>query len=309
MVVQLSILVGNVDDLLARSYSRIEVWASTNEGGFYEEITASVATPATLDSAKPNTTFSLGGRLLRLSLNGQAEVSIDFSTVVQHWTATQVASRINEVVPGLASVVDERVRLTSSITGRLSSIAVTYCDAPDLGWVGIAPVLGKAARPALVAATYFYAFNDDAGRGSYRYKWRFSADGVTPISDFSKAVDGSTPPAVGTDKLSVAVARFIGADGVPQPTKLIVAAVSDPMSLSGFLVTGWTRVIETDESGFIQFALVRGLKVRVAIEGTKFVREFTVPDAATFDILQAMSDSPDSFTIQTTPALVTRRSF
>lgn len=309
MVVQLSILVGNVDALLDLGYTHAEVWMSSDDGLSYEEITASTAQAAVLESAAAATKFLLGGKLLKISVDGAAEVSILFSSVNAYWTPTQAANRINEVVPGLASVSGSKIVLTSPTTGRLSSIVITYSDALDLGWTGIGPEFGKEPRITLQSAVLSYLFSDLAGRGSFRYRWRFSAGGAAPISEFSKYVLGKTPPALAADKLSVATMYFVGLDGLPAKFKLIIAAVSDPMTITGKLMAGsLPYVVETDDQGFGQISLVRGAKVRVAIEGTNFVREFTVPNAATFDLLTVMAAAPDPYTIQAPPPFLVRRS-
>jgi hypothetical protein len=309
MVVQLSILVGNVADLLALGYTRIEVWQSRDDGNLYEEITAGAAQAARLESVEASNSFRLGGKLLKLSVDGAAEQSISFSALTEYWSPTQVANRINEVIPGLASVSGSKVVLTSPTTGRTSSIRVTYSDGIDLGWTDQPEVLGKDVRITLVGGTLSYTYTDLAGRDSYRYKWRFSGNGAAPISDFSEYVLGSAPPVLPSNQLSVCTVSFVGLDGRPQKRRVIVASLQDPSSISGKMVFDRTpKVFDSDDSGYLQFTLVRGLKVRVAIEGTSFVREFTVPNAASFDLLQAMTDAPDPYSVQTSPPFLIRRS-
>jgi hypothetical protein len=311
MVVQLSILVGNVVDLLGMGFTRIEVWASEDQGNSYFEITDGVAKLAVLDSDLPQNFFPLGGKLLKLSLNEAPEVSIPFSSVTPLWTPAQVVSRINEVIPGHATENAGKVRLTSATPGRTSTIRVTYSDCVELGWSDLPLVRGKDVRPTLVSDTYLYTHIDLAGRDSYRYKWRFSVNGSLPISDFSNPpVYGSVQDTVDSDSLSVAIGKFMGMDGKPQKTKLIVAAASTPYQYSSSLLMANSRplIVESDESGYFQMTLIRGLKVRVAVEGTAFVREFTVPSTPTFDILQAMADAPDPFTVEVPLPFLIRRS-
>lgn len=308
MVVQLSILVGNVEDLLGLGFTRIEVWASEDQGNSYFEITDGVAKLAVLDSALPQNFFPMGGKLLKLSFNEAPEVSIPFSSVTELWTPSQVANRINEVAPGHASVNAGAVRLTSSTPGRASSVRVTYSDCAELGWSELPFVKGKDVRPTLLTGVYQYLHTDLAGRDDYRYRWRFSVNGSPPISDFSETVYGKTPPTLSGGNMSVCVVRFVGLDGVPTQQKIIVSQISTPMTVAGYFVNSLPKVLESDPQGFMQFTLTRGAKVRVAIEGTNFVREFTVPDAATFDLLQAMSDAPDPFTVQVPLPFLVRRS-
>lgn len=308
MVVQLSILVGNVADLISLGYTRIEVHQSKDESNSFQEVTAPTVLPAILDSLVPATTFRMGGKLLKLRVNGAAEQAISFSTIIEFWTATQVMNRINEVIPSLASVSGGAVRLTSPTTGRASSVEITYNDAEDLGWIA-GSVYGKAVRITLVGGTLSYLFPDVAGISTDRYKWRFSANGALPVSGFSDVVSDQSAPAISSGNLSVGTAKFYGADGKPIKTRILVAVDSIPQSVVGVFVNGPQPItIDSTDDGFLQLTLIRGAKVRVAIEGTAYVREFVVPNAASFDLLTVMATATDPFTIQTTPPLLTRRS-
>lgn len=309
MVVQLTILVGNVDDLIGLGYSRIEIYQSTDQGNSFKEITDSVASAAEFDSLVAQTTFQMGGKLLKLKVNGGAEQSISFSSLIDFWTATQVANRINEVVGALASVVDTTtVRLTSNTLGRASSVEITYTDALDLfPTTGI--VYGKAARITLVGGTRIYTFPDVAGKDTDRYKWRFSANGVNPFSDYSAVVSGVVAPTLDAGSLAVATAQFFDSGGQPHKTRILVGMDSNPQqSGQAFLVQGPSKVVDSDDSGFLQVTLVRGTRCRVAIQGTSYVREFVVPDVASFDLMSVMATSPDPFTVQSVPPQLIRRS-
>lgn len=309
MSVQVPILVANADTLVSLGFTRVEVWQSKDDGNSFQEVTASVAAAAFLLSLPALTTFRMGGHQLRVKINGGSEQSISFDPGADTWTPAQVVSRINTVVAGLASLVGSQVQLTSPTTGRVSSLQVTYCDAHDL-FDGASPVVfGLAARPTLVTGTYVYTFPDVAGIATDRYQWRFSANGVNPISAFSKWVYGTSTPLIASNLLSVCAATFIDGAGQPLDTKVIISVLDVPQSIAGFLVSGSKALIyATDENGFMQFTLVRGAKVRAAVENTTFVREFVVPNTATFDLLAVMAAATDTFTIQTVPPLLIRRS-
>lgn len=308
MVVQLAILVGNVADLISLGYTRIEVHQSIDQGNTYQEITASALAAAILDSLPANTTFRMGGKLLKLKLNGGAELSITFSTLIDFWTTTQVVARINEVSPALASVgVGGKVRLTSGTLGRISSIEITYNDSNDLGWsAGI--VYGKSARPTLAGGTLSYLFPDVAGSATHLYKWRYSANGVSPISGFSGVVSNQSAPGIAAGDMSVGTAKFYGADGRPKKTRILVATDSIPQSVLGvFIVRDQPIVVDSDDDGFLQLTAIRGAKVRVAIEGTSYVREFVVPNTPAFDLLTVMATVTDPFTVQVPSPVLSRR--
>ncbi len=298
MVAQITIPAANVEDLLDLGFTRIEIWRSTDLGNLYSEITAASAQAAVLDSAVASTTYRMGGKLLKLKVSGGSERSISFSSVLDYWTPAQVVARINEVVASLASVVAGAVRLTAPTTGRASSILITYNDAADLGLAAGTLALGLAARPSLVSGTFVYVFSDVAGGSTDRYKWRFSANGADPVSEFSLRVLGELPP-VSSDLLSIATATFLGIDGRPQRRTAVFASQGSPQSIAGYFAGSAVPLTAmADEQGFLQVPLLRGARIRVGIEGTAFVRELTVPDDDTFDLLTAMAAAPDPFTVQ-----------
>lgn len=303
LVRSIAVPVGDPTALSNLGYTTIEVWESVDEGGSWHEVTASIPQHAFLDSSAFTNTLRVGGLGFSMSINGGVPVLFSFDgSVVQDWTAQQVADRINEVVSGLASVVGQKVRLTSPTAGRASTLLVTSDSTPLFG---AARSSGQDQR-LLLSDQNLYQYFDVVGSSTSRYKWRFSNDGVTPVSPFSVA--GLGQASVDPSKISVATATFVGMDGRPTQQSVLIAPVSAPMSVSG-VVAGSDRstVFTTDENGQLQVPLVRGLRVRVGIEGTSFVREFVVPDQPNFDLLQVMSAAPDTFTVQPTAPLLTRR--
>jgi hypothetical protein len=108
--------------------------------------------------------------------------------------------------------------------------------------------------------------------------------------------------------LSTCTANFIGLDGRPQKRSIVV--VSDQMQNIGGRVVGTQLplVAESDDFGHLELSLVQGMLVRVAIEGTAYVREFTVPSTPTFDLLSVMASAPDPFTVQIPLPFLNRRS-
>ena len=309
MVAQISIPVSNVSVLLGLGFTHIEVWNSKDEGANYQEITSNVAKPAKITSLAASSLFRMGGKLLTVKVNGGSSQDITFSSVLDYWTPTQVANRINEVIVGFASVIDNQVILTTSTTGRTSSIEIVYSDSDDLGFVAGQIGIGFDARILLVSGTFVYTYSDVVGLADYRYKWRFSSNGSNPISEFSERVLGSDPPISSID-VSIAMATFIGLDARPIKTKVIVTNSDDvPQNISGFVIgTQLPIVVESDKFGFVQIPMVIGSKVRVAIEGTAFVRDFTVPNTGTFDLLNVMASALDPYSVQQTVPFLIRRS-
>jgi hypothetical protein len=162
-------------------------------------------------------------------------------------------------------------------------------------------------RIPLVHDVFVYPYTDPTGEPETRYKWRFSANGLAPLSGFHGPISGVAPPLAGVD-LSTCTAQFIGLDGKPQKRRIVI--VSDQLLSLGGNLTGaeLPLIVDSDDFGYLQVSLVQGAVVRVAIEGTAFVREFTVPSTDTFDLLAVMAAAPDPFTVQVPLPFLNRRS-
>lgn len=308
MAVQLSIPVADSDSLISLGHDCVEIWQSTDDGDTYHRVTDVAAKAAEIKSAKAVTTFVMGNCLLKFILDGGVERSIQFDPLLQYWTPAQVVSTINSVVPGAAILEDDCVVLRSPTTGRASSVEVTYSDSPNLGFKAGTKIYGLNGHVPLVTGTYIYFHSDVVGPVGSRYRWRFSNSGANPISDFSNYVLGTAGPALDASKVSVCSARFVGVDGVPVKTKIVVGMDQGPTSSGALTIVGnQTRVFESGDDGFLIFTLTRNTKVRVAIEGTYLVREIVVPNAPYFDLLAALSTATDPFTVQSVPPYLIRR--
>jgi len=306
MAAQITIPVSNVLTLLETGFSVIEVQQSKDSGNSYHAVTASSPDSAFLDSALPNTLYRMGSKVLKFVLDGGQEQVVSFGSVLDFWTASQVAGRINEISPTTAFVVNGRVRLGSPTTGRGSSVVITYCDATDLGWFVGDLAHGHDQHLILIEGTLVYTYLDIAGAIGDLYRWRFSNDGIIPFTEYATRVEGTAPSSA--SPTSIATAFFVGLDGKPRQRSILIVGSALPQLISGF-ITGDEAplIVKSDELGFLQVPLVRGSVVRVAIEGTALVREFTVPNVDTFDLMTALSTAPDPFTVQIPAPLLTRR--
>ena len=133
----------------------------------------------------------------------------------------------------------------------------------------------------------------------------------TPIEGFFKVTQDITQelPPLSDIALSHVHMRFVGADGIPQRQRIIVSPVMGLTQVGEYTVPqGRTLFFDADNTGTIDFSLVQGLRVIVAIEGSSLVREFVVPSTPTFDLLQTMAAAPDMFTVQVPAPFLIRRS-
>jgi hypothetical protein len=302
---EVHILLGRIDELRALGFSTIEVWRSDDSGNSFFEVTGPTLMPAVARAQPANTQYRLGGTSLEFLVDEQQYI-VSFDQAMPTWTPQQVVDRINQVSVGYASLSADGVpQITSEGLGRLASVEVTKCQSTDLGFA-LGVVRGVDVRLPLIAAQPLYLYTDLVADKYARYKWRISANGNDPVGLFSPVQDG-VAPAMDPSKISVALARFIDAMGRPQQRSVIVASEA-AFTANGYLVDGNSASVASDAEGFLQLPLLRGSKVRIGIEGTSVVRMITVPSAPSFDLIQALSEVPDSFTVMTVPPILTRRS-
>lgn len=171
-------------------------------------------------------------------------------------------------------------------------------------WVVAGVVADDLLGPNYDAQTQAFFFNDDAGQAGNWYR-------LIALTAAGLRSQPSTPfqPVAAPVPLAVATARFLGVNGAAQKTTVIIGAVGAQTLGGQILADDQPLVVSSDENGRLEVPLPRGAKVRVAIEGTAFIREFVVPNVAAFDLLAAMTEAPDSFSVQTVEPLVERRSF
>jgi hypothetical protein len=168
---------------------------------------------------------------------------------------------------------------------------------------------GQDGRMPLIDGTYLYSFYDIAASYQSYYKWRFSNNGSLPTSLFSNYVLGRDAAILDASNLSIAVHTFVDVEGRPNKTKVLVALEAGAQLIGTTMLTGGlTKEFQTDDQGFMAIPLVRGARVRVAIEGTNLVRTITIPNSPSFDIVQAISDTTDPLTVQQAPEYASRRS-
>lgn len=307
MVAQITVPVADVDNLISLGFDQIDIYRMSTSGA-YSPITATSSASAVAPSLPASTKFRMGGRTLGFSIDGAPEQLVTFGSVVEYWTPQQVSNRINDIIPGAASYIENTVYVTSPTSGRGSSVTTTTNNAPDIGFKIGVTYLGLDQSIPLVLSTYIYNYSDASGSPGDMYKWRFSNSGLAPTSNLYGPVYGTESISPGV-QVSIGTAIFVSIDGRPRKTSVIVVS-GDAPKVIGSVAVGYDRpmVYESDDSGFIQIPLVRGTTVRVGMENSTYIREIVVPNTPTFDLLQAMSTSPDPFTVQTTPPYLVRRS-
>jgi hypothetical protein len=296
----------------AELFDRIEVWKSPDESGVptaYVEITANDPTAARVDGSISGP-WNVSGQTLTVNLNNSDPINIAF-TGSNPISLQSVISQINTVFSEFASEVptdSNRIRLTSSVEGTQSIIELGGVAATTLG-LSTARTSGKGARLLISSSTENYEFQDLDGQASYWYKTRFLNSETGAVSSYSTPRKGGAGDTLLSGQVvlgSLAITDMLGQPVVgarvilvPNTTQLIDNGLG---TVYGIFQSVNRIELQTDTDGKASTSLVRGIKLKVFIEGTTFNREFTVPDTD-FDILQVAIDEPDPFTIVTAPPL------
>jgi len=104
-------------------------------------------------------------------------------------------------------------------------------------------------------------------------------------------------PLDGTDLCTVTT-YFVDLAGQPlRGLKVFVRNKFSPSIRSSKGVLGDNSTFTTDNTGLISMVLVREAEVTVSIEGTGIVRDITIPDSSTANLLTLMGSEQDLFTI------------
>lgn len=298
MAIRLSINVRDTAAVLA-SFTSIRVKRSTTgESGAYSLITAAAPAAAYLHASVAES-YSVVGKTLSILRDSHAQVDVLF-TGVGSLTAAQVATQVNAAVgTTIATVESSALRLTSTITGTASKLEILASSAASaFGWLGGIRAIGFDAYIPIQAGITLYEYTDNDGDEDYYYKVSYINSLNGQISGDSSAFLGSAATLVDTSGLSIATIDLVDARGIAVPAqKISFLSVHEPFVAEGFQIA-LTRdpiTITTDNLGHAEVALVRGLRVKVVIEGTSLIRDIVVPDETTFDLLTAMAAAPDPF--------------
>ena len=320
-IVQLQILVKREDyeDL----FDQIEVWRSRSSiRGPYEELTADRWRTARLPKlAGDRPTAPVIGRYvtvvgLALQLRvGEADDLVVTFTGTDPLTFSEVATQITaQGATKVASYVDEDGLLVVTTTepGTGAVLRVVGGDAAPLLGLGTEEpdslTFGRDARIPIKLGTESYLFTDVRGSDSYFYKTRFRNKLTLGVSEFSQPFSLGQALGISSANIVCGTLDLVDTNGRPlvnREVSVFNAYMGD--LVEGKFVAGFGENRLTDENGHVEFTLVRGAHMTVAISGTDLARNILVPtdaDVKIFGLLDAdVSTQDDGFVVQT-PDLV-----
>lgn len=300
-----------VEDADFEGFDRLEVWRSVmGEAGPYEELSHSawsfpVLPPA--PSAEIGLYVNVSGKGLELLLNESVRRTVLF-TGVDPLPISEVAAQITAQTGGLvtATVNDATLAITGKLTGGgASSLRVLGGEAaPSLGLEVSGPqsvAFGADPRPVLELGQSEYSFVDYFSQPTYFYKTRFRDSVTGTSSSFSKAIAANMTLSVDPGKVAVGFVKLVRGDGRPARCQEIsVFNAYQSSMLDGATIVGGPESFLTDDTGYAEFTLLRGLVVDVGIAGTALVRRVTVPtdpSVLKFNVLDPAYGVDDAFAV------------
>lgn len=315
-IVQLQILVKREDyeDL----FTQIEVWRSRSSiRGPYEELTDDRWRTARIPKlagdrpavAVTGRTVPIVGLTLELRIREQEDIVITFTGVD---TLTFAAAADQITAQGLSQVVayvDDGGLLVVESTepGTGAVLRITGGDAaPLLGLPLTEPdslAFGRDARIPIKVGTESYLFTDIRGSDAYYYKTRFRNPITQGVSEFFQPFSLGQALGISAANIVCGTLDLVDTNGRPLANREVVVFNQYQGDLvEGKFVAGFGENRLTDEHGHVEFNLVRGSHMTVAISGTDVARNIIVPtdeDVQIFALLAAdVSTQDDGFVVQ-----------
>jgi len=296
MSTTLKLFVDDIASVMA-SYDVMRIRKSDSETGPWTELTAATAQKASLLGTE-DSPFSVSGQTLQLQLNRGLPENIVFSGI-DPLSVDSVAAQINAVFTGLAEDSLGKLLLETDLDGTTARIDIlTGSAAAVLGFVEGDYDVGEEPYVTLVLGQNEYYFYDRDGISGQYYQAAFYHQATGLTSQWSAVFQGEPGTVIDSSNLSIGSIDLVDGRGVSKAEQRITFyPLWQPLEIGGYQVAMARDpiTIETNNSGHAEVALVRGLKVKAVFEETSFIREFTVPDAPTFNILEVMGASPDPF--------------
>lgn len=315
-LVTLQILVTETD--WETTFDQVEVWRSSEGAqGPYEELTAASWQTARIpklagdepDAPVTGRLVVIDGQDLEFLVNETTTVEVAISGV-DPLSFADVASQITD--QGLALIrsyvaEDGTLVVETLQPGTGAVLRVIESDgAAILGLPTAEPEslsYGRDARIPLVTGTTSYSFQDVRGSTTYYYKTRFRNRITGAFSEFSLPFTVGQATGISSDNVIIGQLDLVDLSGSPLAFREVsVYSAYHGDLVENKLVAGGPQTALTDENGHVEFLLIRGVAVTVAISGTNIVRDIEVPTdptVAVFGLLDpSASPTDDVFVVQ-----------
>jgi hypothetical protein len=296
-------------------FDLLEVWRSTlGQAGPYEELTSALGmaarNPAGVGDppASPVTgaLLNIVGKQLKVWVGELSYWLITF-TGSDPLTLAQVAQQVTAQGMGdVQAYVDPSGRfvLQTSQIGTAARLKVSEGDAAALLGLNTDDwFFGRDARLTLQANQNIYRLMDTFGSRDYFYKTRFRNAATGATSSMSSAVAADTVVGLPAESMVIGRLELVDLNGKPlMDCEVRVGNSFKGQVIGGKVIAGTSDVKRTDSNGRVEFLLVRGQQVTVAIVGTSLVKDVippTDPAVTIFNLLDpALGPQQDYFRVR-----------
>lgn len=305
--VELSINLQGID---LQQFDVLEIWRSRElPSGPYEVLTTAGNTPARLPigAADPPTSPQNGpyvnatGKTLELLLGEEALICTITGTDPLY--SGQIALQITAQALGKlrAYVNGATLAIETEEVGGGARLEATGGDLAALIDLPLnTPAFGHEAYLPLIAGVTQYHFTDQQGSTAYFYKVRLRNRLLNQVSEFSEPLSPLSTPEVTDTAIGFVDLTDMDGSAMEGREVRLYSRFNGRLS-NGRVVAGFSKTALTDTNGHIEFVLVRGLPITVAIAGTLLVRDLVVPTDPTvtiFNLLDPALGSNDVFKVQ-----------
>jgi hypothetical protein len=295
-------------------FDQIEVWRSKEtDGGPYEELTAPNWWSARIpfDATDPPAVVVTGpvanvsGKDLQFVVNEQITVLIQISGV-DPLSYSAVAAQITAGGQGLIRAyveADGRLTVETLNVGTGQQLRIVPTDAATL--LGLPTTepdsisFGRDVRLSLAPDEELYTFNDLLGGGEYFYKIRLRNSLTGAVGAFSQPFVSESGIGASPTLRVLGTLQVLDGEGKPiQSREVRISTIFTGQSIDGAVVVGGDLLKTTDKQGRVEFSLLRGQPITVAIAGTNLVKQVvppTDPEIATFNLLDAAYSSEEDY--------------
>ena len=295
--VHLVISIPDVSDLM-NDHGFYTIRVQTHRSGEYIDLTGESPEPASVvGSSQPP--WHLDGTSLTLNVDG-TEWDVQFDGPGD-WDVLRVSQVVERQAPvEVSEGLGGSVVISTTDVGSDHRISVTGGTAASiLGLPQNSVFQGKDVDIPLVMSQTSYTFVDPLGNIGDGYRYRLlTPDGDT--SQWSQEAVATNPQELSLSQLCRATIRIVDQAGNPLSGRTVLISNSwSVYTIPGteYKITGFRKELITDDDGYAETYLVRGMTVDVSVVGTPIVRRVTIPDQDTVDLLDPSIGVDDRWSI------------
>lgn len=295
------------------TFDQVEVWRSRGTAdGPYAELTAQdwlqarIPMDASDQGATPvDPPVYVTGKQLDVISRERDVVSVVFSGADPLQLST-VAAQITAAGRRLVQAyVDPNGNLVLESVGYGATSTIRALPGDGATVLGLPTTLpdsqgfGRDARLALTQGREVYSFVDSFGDVSFWYRFRLRNRTTGVVSEFTAPFQVGAGTAVETSNVILGELDLMDLEGSPLVGRDVrIARDYPPQLVSGVVVAAREELKYTDQFGHVEFILLRGQPITLAIAGTDMVVKVTPPtdqSVAKFNLLDTTYITQDDY--------------